>query len=444
VASDQTVAGTEDTPVSIALQASDPTAGGLTYTILCPPQHGVLSGVPPLLTYIPDPQYSGPDAFTYRVANALADSMVATVSITVLPVNDAPTASDQSIAVAAGASASVSLTGADPEGNALSFRIVTLPPRGTLSGTPPRVLYTPAPGFTGLDAFTFAASDGKLSSAPGTITIRVLPGLAIADATVVEPDSGTVAAAFTVSLSPASAAMVAVPFTTANGTALAGPDYGVTRGTLTFPPGVTIQRVVVAVVGDRLHEPTESFRVDLGTPTGALVTRGQAVGTILDNDPMIGTSALEPASIVVAPGELVALTLTWTHPTRWRDLRTLDLRVRDGRHVALWVRLHEADRTLSLVRAGHHAIGRRVAPGGRGQLETSTAVVDLRESRAFDDGPGGPTLGVTLRVAFKPRAAGRTYQVEAFATDDAGTQQGFDRVGTLTILPKPRHRSHPR
>jgi hypothetical protein len=36
-------------------------------------------------------------------------------------------------------------------------------------------------------------------------------------------------------------------------------------------------------------------------------------------------------------------------------------------------------------------------------------------------------------VSFKPSAAGRLYRIEAAATDDAGNQQGFERVGTLAV-----------
>jgi len=39
-------------------------------------------------------------------------------------------------------------------------------------------------------------------------------------------------------------------------------------------------------------------------------------------------------------------------------------------------------------------------------------------------------------LRFKPKAAGRTFSVEAFATDDFGNEQGFDPVGTLGVLEK--------
>ena len=57
-------------------------------------------------------------------------------------------------------------------------------------------------------------------------------------------------------------------------------------------------------------------------------------------------------------------------------------------------------------------------------LETSTG-----------GGLPGQTATIDFNLSFKPQAAGRTFSVEAFATDDAGNQQGFESVGTLTVLP---------
>jgi hypothetical protein len=42
---------------------------------------------------------------------------------------------------------------------------------------------------------------------------------------------------------------------------------------------------------------------------------------------------------------------------------------------------------------------------------------------------------LTLDLSFKPQAAGHTYDVEVLATDDAGRSQGFNRAGSLTVLP---------
>jgi hypothetical protein len=110
--------------------------------------------------------------------------------------------------------------------------------------------------------------------------------LSINDVAVTEGNSGTINAVFTVTLSPASAQTVTVNFATADGTATAGSDYTATSGTLTFSPGETSKTITVAVNGDTFNEATETFFVNLTSPTNASISDGQGVGTINDNDPL--------------------------------------------------------------------------------------------------------------------------------------------------------------
>jgi len=92
IAYDQSVTTAEDTSKGITLTASDPDSDSLTYLIVTGPSHGNLSGSPPSVTYTPDPNYNGADSFTFKAYDGKAYSNVATVSITVTPVNDPPTA----------------------------------------------------------------------------------------------------------------------------------------------------------------------------------------------------------------------------------------------------------------------------------------------------------------------------------------------------------------
>jgi len=55
-------------------------------------------------------------------------------------------------------------------------------------------------------------------------------------------------------------------------------------GTVTFLPGQTSQTVNVTVNGDVKFEPTETFTVDLSSPTNATIADGQGVGTITNDD----------------------------------------------------------------------------------------------------------------------------------------------------------------
>ena len=52
-------------------------------------------------------------------------------------------------------------TGSDPDVEPVTFVVATAPGRGTLSGAPPALTYTPAPDANGTDTFTFTGNDGK-------------------------------------------------------------------------------------------------------------------------------------------------------------------------------------------------------------------------------------------------------------------------------------------
>jgi hypothetical protein len=125
-------------------------------------------------------------------------------------------------------------------------------------------------------------------SADPTVTpILTPPNVAIKDASVAEPASGSAPAAFAVTLSHAYTHTVTVNFATANDTgganpATAGSDYTATGGTLTFNPGETVQAISVPVLADANNaETNETFLVNIsGATGGASITDSQAVGTI--------------------------------------------------------------------------------------------------------------------------------------------------------------------
>jgi hypothetical protein len=125
-------------------------------------------------------------------------------------------------------------------------------------------------------------------------TISILGTTTPTTTTVTEGNSGTVSAAFNVSLSAPSAQTVTVTvFTLSGGTAQAPGDFtAIAEQLLTFPPGTTTQTVAVSVNGDTLLEGDEFFDAVLGTVTHATVDQGEAMGIIVDDD----TAPLSPAA----------------------------------------------------------------------------------------------------------------------------------------------------
>src|SRR5207244_2738164 len=133
---------------------------------------------------------------------------------------------------------------------------------------------------------------------------------------------------FTVTLSSASSQTVTVDYTTADGTANAPTDYLATPGTLTFDPGVTSQTIMVAVKGDVVIEPDETFSVDLTNPINATVADGQGVGTIRNDDVTI---SITDVSVTEGNSGTVnaTFTVTLSPPQPWGSV-TVNYATADG------------------------------------------------------------------------------------------------------------------
>ncbi|MGX7678095.1 Ig-like domain-containing protein [Jatrophihabitans sp. DSM 45814] len=172
-AADQSLSMLQDTSAPVTLVGDDRDGDAITYNV-SDPAHGTLSGTAPNLTYTPDAGYRGADSFTFTTNDGKLTSPPATVSITVTPVNHPPTAAGQSLSTLQDTPASVTLTGTDPDGDALNYA-VSSPAHGALSGTAPNLIYTPNPGYRGPDSFTFTTNDGDLTSSPATVSITVTP-----------------------------------------------------------------------------------------------------------------------------------------------------------------------------------------------------------------------------------------------------------------------------
>ncbi|MFM8735411.1 MAG: Calx-beta domain-containing protein [Pirellulales bacterium] len=130
-------------------------------------------------------------------------------------------------------------------------------------------------------AAVVAAADGSLwSAAPPP------PVVAIGSALALEQNFGRSWMTFTLTLSAPAAQPVTVNWATSNGTAVAGRDYVRAAGTVTFAAGQTTQTLRVAVLGDRIREANETFRVTLSNTVGGRLSDAawRAIGTILDDD----------------------------------------------------------------------------------------------------------------------------------------------------------------
>jgi len=124
-----------------------------------------------VVSYTPDANYYGTDEFVVEVSDgSLSDTIV--VAVSVEPVNDVPTVSDQSVTLDEDVAKVITLGAADIDGDTLTWS-VTDPAHGTLSGTAPDLTYTPDADFNGTDSFTFKVNDGTEDSAPATVSLTI-------------------------------------------------------------------------------------------------------------------------------------------------------------------------------------------------------------------------------------------------------------------------------
>jgi hypothetical protein len=152
---------------------------------------------------------------------------------------------------------------------------------------------------------------GPALGTPITTDVRIYPDsdlvplLAVGDSTVAEGDSGTTAAAFTVTLSAVSGRTVTVGYRTFGGSE--GSDYNFTTGTLTFAPGETSKTFNVNVIGDTTPEPKESFDILLQDQSNAYFIDSVGTGTILNDD-----AALSVNDVTVTEGDSGQTALNFT------------------------------------------------------------------------------------------------------------------------------------
>ena len=188
VAYDQQVDTLEDEPVEFELQAYDEDEDPLVYIIDASPIHGVLETLGgPWVRYTPAPDFNGTDVFQFHVNDGELSSGVATVTITVEPVNDPPEANDDGYGVDQDEVLQVPAPGVldndtDVEGDPLSALLIEDVSHGTLDLQPDgSFTYTPDPGFSGADGFVYRAFDGFDESNDADVTLTVAPRLPVAD-----------------------------------------------------------------------------------------------------------------------------------------------------------------------------------------------------------------------------------------------------------------------
>jgi len=180
----------EDTPISIDVLRNDgdPDGDPLSVEAVSQPANGTVLNNGTDVTYTPDPAFFGVDTFTYAACDGNGCTALATVTVTVFPVNDPPTAQDDSDTTDEDFPVTLDVldNDSDPEGDPLEIESVAQPANGSVSSDGFDIIYTPDPDFQGIDSFTYTLSDGNGGSDAATVTVTVV---AVNDPPIAADDS---------------------------------------------------------------------------------------------------------------------------------------------------------------------------------------------------------------------------------------------------------------
>jgi len=248
------------------------------------------------------PQGSSPDIGSYEFKGGTTPPPMPSLSIgnvTINEGNSGSTIANFTVNLSAASASNVTVNYATADGSATVADSDYAAANGTLSipaGTTSKTVAVMVNGDTKVEGdenfyvnLTNAAN-ATIADAQGVGTIKnddtaTVPAISVADASIVEGNSGTTALTFTVTLSAAATNTVNVNYATADGSAtLADNDYQAANGSLSFAPGTTSKTVTVNVVGDTKYESNEYFALNLSSPVNATISRAQAAGSIVSDD----------------------------------------------------------------------------------------------------------------------------------------------------------------
>ncbi len=176
----------EDSVLSGTVAGNDLDADGdlLTYSIVTSTSNGVLLLNPDgTFTFTPSANFYGTDSFVYRVLDGSGGSAQATVSLTILAVNDAPQATGDTYTIAEDSTLSAvlginDLLSNDADVDMDTLAVHTTPVSGPANGVlvlnaDGSFLYTPTANYFGTDSFVYRISDGNGGTADATATITI-------------------------------------------------------------------------------------------------------------------------------------------------------------------------------------------------------------------------------------------------------------------------------
>ncbi|QDG52672.1 tandem-95 repeat protein [Persicimonas caeni] len=178
-ATDDTLTTDEDTPATADVLANDtdPEGDNLSVSITTSPSNGTASVTSAgEISYTPDADFNGSDSLAYTLSDGNGGTAMATLSIQVTAINDAPVAADDTAGTNENQSVNVAVlqNDDDVDGDTLSVTGTTTSAQGVTVTVESdnSVTYQPPTDYVGTDSFDYTISDGT-ATATATVTVTV-------------------------------------------------------------------------------------------------------------------------------------------------------------------------------------------------------------------------------------------------------------------------------
>lgn len=174
VANPDTALTDEEVPVTIDVLANDTNAIGGTIVLVQSPTKGIFDIATGL--YTPTVNANGTDSFSYRITTPTTTSNIATVSITINPINDAPSAVNDTAGTTINTTISIPVTGNDVDVDGDTLNVASVTPvtgPGAATATANGGAINFVASTAGTYTFGYVASDGITTSNQANVTVTV-------------------------------------------------------------------------------------------------------------------------------------------------------------------------------------------------------------------------------------------------------------------------------
>lgn len=176
---DQTLASNEDEVLVGQIIASDIEGDAITYAVTTAPANGnlLLDATTGQFTFTPNANYNGSDSFVVTVTDSRGNASTTTVSLNIVPVNDAPTSNDINLTTDEDVPVNGQVVAQDIENDTLSYVVSGQPANGTVVLDPATgtFVYTPNANYNGSDSFVVTISDGNGGTTTSLVTVGINP-----------------------------------------------------------------------------------------------------------------------------------------------------------------------------------------------------------------------------------------------------------------------------